>query len=493
MRATKRQATLHPLAIAASGQSVVMRSTKVNAVPPVPNEPLVKIESKELLVEIGTSTGSVRRITLKRFLSADKTTALRFGTHLPLLALQIGGAPVVVQDVQVVGNAGSLKVLDVAQKPYELSYEIDTHLPIIRVSLRDSSGQLISALERIVVSEVWERGDALSSNQNRLEALSAELKDGKPKYHHFGGPWKIEKNVPRGTFLLALAERHFCMVTRPAGAQVDVKLVPSTNSTIAAVLELSSAATSTSALVEVYVGPRDYFHLRSAGFQQAFPVGMLGQIGLGLLWFLSLLAKATHSYGIAIILFSIAVTGVMAPFSLLGFRSMKRMQELKPQVDKIMTQHKNDQQKANKEVFQLYKENRVSPLGGCLPMLLQMPIFIALFQAMSHFIELRGASFFGIRDLSLPDQLLRLPIALPLIGSTINLLPIVMSGAMYLQTRASQKNMGSSTTDNPTAQMMSGPLMPAMFLFMFYQFPAGLVLFWLMNSLTSMLLYRLVK
>ena len=240
----------------------------------------------------------------------------------------------------------------------------------------------------------------------------------------------------------------------------------------------------------VYFGPRDYFSMKRAGFHEAFPVGALGQIGLVLLMLLRALAGVTRNYGLAIITFSGLITATLSPFTLLSFRSMKKMQQLKPHMDKIMAQHKDDPKKANQEVFALYKTHRVSPLSGCLPMVLQVPIFIALFQAISHFVDLRGKPFLWIADLSLPDHLARLPISVPLLGNELNALPIIMAVVMYVQTKFSNKATGTDQT-NPAAQMMSGPLMPILFGVMFYQFPSGLVLYWLTNSLMSLMVYRL--
>ena len=191
-------------------------------------------------------------------------------------------------------------------------------------------------------------------------------------------------------------------------------------------------------------------------------------------------------------LFSALITCAMAPFTLIGFKSMRKMQELKPQIDRIMAQHKGNSATANREVFALYKQHRISPLSGCLPMFLQMPIFIALFQAISHFIELRGQRFLWIKDLSMPDRLSQLPVSLPILGNDLNLLPIVMAVAMYAQTKASQGKSGQSTQD-PTAKILSGPMMSVIFGIMFYQFPSGLVLYWLTNSVMSLVWYRMAK
>ena len=108
---------------------------------------------------------------------------------------------------------------------------------------------------------------------------------------------------------------------------------------------------------------------------------------------------------------------------------------------------------------------------------------------MSSFVELRGKSFLWITDLSLPDRLAQLPISLPIIGRDVNLLPVLMACAMYIQTKMSQQGV-SGGDQNPTMKMMSGPLMQVLFCLMFYNFPAGLVLYWLMNSLASLAVYR---
>ena len=243
---------------------------------------------------------------------------------------------------------------------------------------------------------------------------------------------------------------------------------------------------------ELYLGARDYFKLRAAKFGDAVPIGMLGQIGLILLWVLHGIAKLTGNYGIAIMLFSVLVTTCTAPFTLMSLKSMKKMQQLKPQIDKLMAQHKSDPDRANKEVFALYKEHRVNPLSGCLPMFFQLPIFFALFQAITHFIELRGQTFLWIKDLSLPDRLAQLPFSLPILGSDLNLLPFIMAGAMFMQTKVSQARMPSDP-NNPTTKMFQGPMMSIVFCIMLYQVPAGLVLYWLTNSLASLTLYKIVK
>ena len=335
----------------------------------------------------------------------------------------------------------------------------------------------------------------MNGRNNLLEAILITDIQGKPKREHYIFPWRKERIVPRGTLFATLSERYFCSSLRPKDGTVTIRLIPATNGTAA----LSATASPPSVqdgrwsfAADLYIGPRDYFYLRRANFSSAIPVGWLGQIGLIFLLVLKWLGSITGNYGVAVILFSSLVSLFTAPFTLVSLKSMKKMQELKPQIDRLTAAHKDDQARAQKEILALYKQHRVNPLSGCLPMLLQMPIFIALFQAISHFIELRGKPFLWIRDLSLPDRLAQLPISLPILGGDLNILPIIMAGAMYVQSKTSQRNV-QVDKNNPAAAMMSGPMMSVMFGFMFYRFPSGLVLYWLTNSLFSIAWYRLVK
>ena len=139
----------------------------------------------------------------------------------------------------------------------------------------------------------------------------------------------------------------------------------------------------------------------------------------------------------------------------------------------------------NKETMALFREHKVSPLGGCLPMLIQLPVFFALWSSISHFIELRGAGFLWIKDLSLPDRVAQLP----LIGD-LNILPILIAALMFIQSRFSQKGSGAAATNEMAA--LTGPLMPILFGFMFYRVPSSLALYWATNSVVSIGIWKLV-
>ena len=133
--------------------------------------------------------------------------------------------------------------------------------------------------------------------------------------------------------------------------------------------------------------------------------------------------------------------------------------------------------------MELYRQYNVNPMGGCFPMLLQMPIFIALYQTLMRSVELKGAHFLWIKDLSMPDAAFHLPFTIPFLGNAINLLPILMIGAMILQQQLSQH--GKASSSQADQQKMMARIMPIMFGFIFYNLPSGLVLYWLTNTLLT--------
>jgi YidC/Oxa1 family membrane protein insertase len=154
---------------------------------------------------------------------------------------------------------------------------------------------------------------------------------------------------------------------------------------------------------------------------------------------------------------------------------MKRMSELQPKMKAIQEKYKDDRQLQSQKMMELYRSAGVNPLGGCLPMLVQFPVFIGLYYALQSVIELRQAPFVAwIDDLSVPEALFVIPgIELPL-----RVLPLLMGGSMWLQ-----QKMTPATTMDPMQQRMMQTIMPVMFTFLFYQFASGLVLYWLVSNL----------
>lgn len=235
------------------------------------------------------------------------------------------------------------------------------------------------------------------------------------------------------------------------------------------------------ARLQMFIGPADQelVHVYGQNIEKGIDLGMkiirpLANLVLSLM---SWLHKFIPNYGIIIILFSVATKLAFYPLSKAQTQSMKRMQEIQPKIKALQEKYKDDKDKLNQATMKLYQEEKVNPLAGCLPMLVQMPVFFALYRALSHTIALRGQPFVAwITDLSAPDALFQLPFALPILGTDFNVLPILMAVAMFYQTKLTPSSGGGQMAAMNT-------MMPLIMVFIFYNMPSGLVLYWLVNTI----------
>ncbi len=226
-----------------------------------------------------------------------------------------------------------------------------------------------------------------------------------------------------------------------------------------------------------YFGPGDYETLHKLGFDldRAVDLGWnwITPVSKLLLALLKAIERLVHNYGLTIILLATLVRLLLHPVNMSSMKSMRSMTKLQPEIERLREKYKNDPQALNTATMALYKENKVNPAGGCVPMLLQMPLFIALYSVLMSAIDLRQAPFVGwIHDLSAPDQLFALG-PLPL-----RVLPILMALTGFL----SQVLAPTNPQQAPTMYMMNFVM-----LFFFYNLPSGLVLYWtVMNVLTAL-------
>lgn len=246
-----------------------------------------------------------------------------------------------------------------------------------------------------------------------------------------------------------------------------------------AALVTSVSGPAASDRYKLFIGPKELEILKAAGkdLDRAIDHGYFGFVSVPLLYVLHFFHRFTGSYGIDIIILTVLIKLLMWPLTHKSFSSMKAMQKLGPQMEKLKERFANDKEKLNKEIMDLYKRNGVNPLGGCLPMVMQFPVFIGLYNALSTPIELRHAPFMWIPDLSRPDWE-----ALPFMFNGwqlgVPILTIVMGGTMFIQ-----QWMTPSVGDPNQRKIMM--LMPLMFTFMFVSFPAGLTVYWLINNVLS--------
>ncbi len=242
----------------------------------------------------------------------------------------------------------------------------------------------------------------------------------------------------------------------------------------------------------LYLGPRDLDLLKVIGrkLDLAIDFGWTDIIAKPLLYLLKFFNEYAGNYGIAIILLTILIKILFWPLTHKSYKSMKEMQKIQPLMAKIREKYKDNKEMMNKEMMSLYKTYKVNPMGGCLPMVIQIPVFFALFRILGNSIELRHAPFMlWINDLSAPDRLFNFPFTIPLMTppSGIPVLTLLMGASMFIQ-----QKMTPTPGDPTQAKIML--LMPVIFTFMFINFPSGLVLYWLVNNVLSIgQQYRIIK
>ena len=232
-----------------------------------------------------------------------------------------------------------------------------------------------------------------------------------------------------------------------------------------------------------FVGPKKQSLLWDLGMKDVMEFGMWRWLCYPLVWVLNLFNGWIPNFGVAIILLTILVRLLFWPLTRKSTEGMKKMQEIQPLMKEIQAKYKDNPQRLQQETWQLYREKKVNPMSSCLPMLIQIPVFIALFNVLRSAVELRYAPFLWIADLSEPEGLFAS--WFPFGG--LNLLPILMAVSTALQSYFTP-----STGDKKQQQMMM-VMMPAMMLIMFYSFPSALSLYWFLSNIFSIVQMWLIR
>jgi YidC/Oxa1 family membrane protein insertase len=241
-----------------------------------------------------------------------------------------------------------------------------------------------------------------------------------------------------------------------------------------------------------FAGPKEYRLLARIGDQFQNQADLVMQFGKftgffakALLLAMNWLHDVTHlGYGLVIVLITVLIKALFWPLTAASTRSMKRMQLLAPEMKALKDKYKDDMQKFTQKQWELYRKHKVSPISGCLPMVIQMPVFIGFFMMLRSAIELRGAHFLWIADLSKPDTIFMIPG----IGFPFNPLPLLMGGSMLWQSHLTPVSPGM----DPTQQKMMR-YMPLLFLVFLYNYSSGLALYWTVNNLLTVLQTKLTR
>lgn len=322
--------------------------------------------------------------------------------------------------------------------------------------------------------------------QARFQDVTVALKD---KNLHRDGR---KEEFFAGVKFLGLRDRYFCAIIQPYpdSHSAFIQKINPQESEIG--LNLKGLKLDPGQQIKqnfhIYLGPQELRLITRVNpdWSAVIYYGTFDFIGQLLLQTLEFLYGIVHNWGLVIVILSIAIYLILFPLTLKQMRSMKQMQVLQPAIEELRKAYKDNPQKLNKEVMELYRQHKVNPLSGCLPIILQIPIFFALYQVLIRSVALKGARFLWIKDLSEPDRLFILPMSLPVLGNEINLLPILMTIGMFVQQKISMKVTSGGSKEQQKLMLI---IFPLMFGFIFYRMPAGLVLYWFLNS-SLMLIYQ---
>lgn len=341
----------------------------------------------------------------------------------------------------------------------------------------------LSYTEALTKDEIY-YSKAYAFSGNELETVNA--KSGKYDLEQFRG----------STDWMAIRTKYFCSVfipERPAlGYTISSKGIPMQGNEYQKIfsmhlqLPIDRPMTTT-----IFIGPLDHALIKSMDTEldqiMTFGFKLIRPISKGILWTFKKMNSFIPNYGLVLIIFSILVKVLLSPLTNRSTRSMMEMQKLQPKITALREKYSEDAQKLNEETMKLYKEHGVNPMGGCLPLLLQMPILIALFTIFRSTIELRHAPFIlWITDLSSPDTVYTLPFSIPIYGNHVNVLPFIMVISTFIQ-----QKLTTSASGNPQQKMMAY-MMPIFFFFLFNQFPSGLNLYYTLFNILSVVQQKLL-
>jgi len=355
----------------------------------------------------------------------------------------------------------------------------------LNVNIKNGSSQTFNDKIKLSLIKYFKQEKAMYGFEGPSALINNKLEQIKTK--------KLEdKSIFSGTFKwIALQDRYFMSSILPLNnedaEEGTMKLLLEDN-----ILEahyilpniIVNPGTQKKIEYKLFFGPKSMKILKKTGhsLDKAIDFGMFDILAKPCLWIMNFLHdNLIQNYGIAIIILTIFTKILLWPLGAKSYKSMGEMKKIQPLMAELREKYKNDKKKMNQEVMLLYKTYKVNPLGGCLPMVVQIPVFFALYRMLYEAIELRHAPFFlWINDLSAPDRLFNFDFSIPFMQAPygIPVLTIIMGGSMLLQ-----QKMSPPMGDPAQAKMMM--FMPVIFTVIFINFSSGLVLYWLTNNLLS--------
>jgi YidC/Oxa1 family membrane protein insertase len=349
-------------------------------------------------------------------------------------------------------------------------YGVGFSVVVTNLTAQNSAGDMSVSLFDYVdaTKKSWSIFGKYQYPSNYLVFVDKSLKK------HIAKDVKVDKpeKIPGAAVWLGFDTKYFmtALVTEKLGG-TQVEITRLTNDAASATVTMDSVSFPAGSPVTkdmlLYLGPKQAEVLDRVGhsLSSAIDYGFFGFLSIPLVWLLTFFYSVFKNYGAAIILLTVVVRVILYPFTYKSMKSMKQMQKMQPLMAELREKYKNDKEKMNQEVMRLYQTHKINPLGGCLPLLLQLPVFIALYKALYVAIELRHSPFiFWIKDLSEMDPYF--------------VTPIIMGASYFVQQKLTPTSM------DPTQQKIM-LLMPIIFTVIFLNLPAGLVLYFFVSNLLS--------
>jgi len=479
------------------------------ALPSVPEE-IVTLENDELKLELSTWGAVVKKATLKKYAQglgsvSEENPAVEFdfsGSPLGQLGGDVAAFTVESRgDSEVVFANGAAKRRIALGKDYLVTFS-DSSLPA-ETTISVGSMAMGSSKNDLLSVDSW----ALDAGKGKPGVIHHCEGDSPLKGYLVGGlsggcsGSKSAAGLPPSATVpyagaqtwIALKNRFFVTAlvsttaeSRGFSATVsrDVKSQvyrPESVSAKASIAPRGDAEVTTA----FYVGPKKQSLLWDLGMKDVMEFGMWRWLCYPLVWVLNLFNGWIPNYGVAIILLTLLVRLLFWPLTHKSTVGMKKMQEIQPLMKEIQAKYKDNPQRLQQETWALYKNHKVNPMSSCLPMLVQIPVFIALFNVLRSAVELRYAPFLWIADLSEPEGL-GATSWFPFFGG-LNILPILMAATMALQSAL------TPSAGDKNQQKMMMVFMPVMMLFMFYSFPSALSLYWTLSQVVSIVQMWLIR
>ncbi len=474
------------------------------ATPAVPEETFI-LENDELRLEVSSWGGAVKKATLKKYAQgegelSEENPAVAFDFASSPLGDTFSGAAYTLESAtqaQLVLASGSTRRKITLGDNYLVTFEDEGASP--------------KAISLGVMTMGALKNDLLS-----VDSFAPDAKGGKAIHHCEGDsplkaylaggiaggcsssksaagmPREVRIDCPGTQTYVALKNRFFTTAlvssTAPntgfsATVARDMTADAYKPESVSARMLLAPDANSQSVKSVFYIGPKKQSILWDLGMKDVMEFGMWRWICYPLVWVLNIFYALVPNYGVAIILLTILVRLLFWPLTHQSTVGMKKMQEIQPLMKEIQTKYKDNPQRMQQETFALYRTHKVNPMSSCLPMLVQIPVFIALFNVLRSAVELRYAPFLWIGDLSQPEGLFAS--WFPFGG--LNILPILMAVTMGLQSAL------TPSAGDPKQQRMMVVMMPVMMLFMFYSFPSALSLYWTLSQVVSIVQMWMIR